>query len=82
MAIREYLQTLFVKLWDEAEGFNDKRPWGNIGWQNYPVDALVKAGIIEGTVDEEGYAEPKDWNMAHAFMIDLIYAMCAANPSA
>jgi len=53
--IREYLIALLAALWDEKEGFNGKRPFGNSGWDGDFVAALIQAGAIEGELDEDGY---------------------------
>lgn len=51
--IREYLKALLYALWDEGEGFSGKRPFGNSGWEHDLYNALVKAGVVAGTWDEE-----------------------------
>lgn len=55
--VREYLTRLLATLWREGEGFSSKRPFGNGGWE-YPVyEALVRAGLVAGSLDEDGYVE-------------------------
>lgn len=58
--VREFLSLLLVKVWREDEGFNGKRPFGNSGWKSDVYKALVKAGALEGTLDEDGYLDDCD----------------------
>jgi hypothetical protein len=55
--IRGYLVALLRELWAEGEGFSGKRPFGNSGWKWDLYAALVKAGFVVGTFDEDGYLE-------------------------
>lgn len=52
--IREYLKTLLTTLWEEGEGFDGKRPFGNSGWEYDLYKALIKAGVCGGEFDEYG----------------------------
>lgn len=58
--IRDYLIKLLTTVWTEADGFNGKRPFGNSGWQGDFDSALIKAGLIRGVLDEDGYADAVD----------------------
>jgi len=51
--VREYLVALLARLWEDKEAFNGKRPFGNSGWENDIYLALVRAGLVVGSVDEE-----------------------------
>ena len=56
--IREYLTKLLVLVWEDREGFNGKRPFGNSGWENEIYAAIVKAGLVAGVLnDHEGLDE-------------------------
>lgn len=55
--IHEYLTTLLLKVWDENENFDGKRPFGNSSWDYELAEALIEAGLIEGTLDSDGYLE-------------------------
>ena len=55
--IRGYLVTLLATLWREGEGFSGKRPFGNSSWQCDLYIPMIQAGMIEGTVDEDGYLD-------------------------
>lgn len=58
--IRDYLIRLLSLVWEEGEGFNGKRPFGNSGWEYDLYVPLVRAGMIEGTFDHDGYPEDLD----------------------
>jgi hypothetical protein len=58
--IRDYLVKLLADLWSEQESFDSKRPFGNSCWENDLYLALVKAGIVEGVVDDEGWLDEMD----------------------
>lgn len=51
--IGEYLGKLLATLWEEEESFSGKRPFGNSGWQSCVEFALVRAGVVRGTIIEE-----------------------------
>lgn len=55
--VREYLTALLMKVWSEQEAFGGKRPFGNSGWPFDLYIPLVKAGLIAGSFDEDGYAD-------------------------
>lgn len=46
--VREYLVALLAAVWDEGEGFDGKRPFGNSGWEGEVLEALDAAGIPDG----------------------------------
>lgn len=50
-----YLIKLLATLWDEQELFNGKRPFGMSSWDGELTIALLMAGYLEGTQDEDGY---------------------------
>ncbi len=53
--VREYLQALLATLWKEGPNFDPKRPWGLLGWR-FPIEeALIKANLVPGKLDEDGY---------------------------
>ena len=55
--VRGYLVALLTTLWREEEGFSGKRPFGNSSWQCDIYVPMIQAGMIEGTVDEDGYLD-------------------------
>jgi hypothetical protein len=72
MSLTEYLKTLLGTLWEEAEGFSGKRPFGNGGWQFDVYVALIKAGLVAGTLDSQGYVEKVDTREADALVFAVI----------
>jgi hypothetical protein len=72
--VRDYLIALLVQLWREEEGFDGKRPFGNSGWAYEVYGPLVKAGLIEGVVDEYGDVD-LDVRAADALIIDAIKSL-------
>lgn len=70
--LRDYLFALNVKLWQEQEGFNAKRPWGNGGWAFDVYLTLIKHKLINGTLDENGYIDEIDEPEAEAFVIEKL----------
>lgn len=59
-SIGDYLRVLFLTLWQEKEGFNSKRPFGNSCWEFELAKPLIKHGIIEGKLDDDGYIDDVD----------------------
>jgi hypothetical protein len=60
--VRGYLIRLLALVWHDGEGFNGKRPFGNSGWEGDIYAALVRAGAIDGELDEHGYLETLSWD--------------------
>lgn len=58
--IGEYLTFLLELVWEEEEGFDGKRPFGNSNWQHEVYQALIKAGVVEGKLDQDGYIQSFD----------------------
>lgn len=77
VTIRFYLQSLLLTLWIEGESFSGKRPFGNSGWETDIVVPLVVAGVIKGSVDEDGCLEDYDDKAADMEIQKLIREMCA-----
>lgn len=53
--IRGYLVTLLSAVWEQEQGFNGKRPFGNSGWQTDVYIPMMRAGLISGRMDEDDY---------------------------
>jgi hypothetical protein len=73
--VREYLLQLLRELWREGEGFSGKRPFGNSGWEYEIYEGLVRAGIIEGALDSDGYLVDFDEAEAHRLVVEAIDAL-------
>lgn len=76
LSIREYLCELLLVLWAEGEGFSGKRPFGNSGWEHDLYKPLIKAKLVPGELDEDGYLETVDQFKADALVRKLIEHMC------
>ena len=72
LTIRGYLHLLLTTLWEEGESFNGKRPFGNSGWEYDLYLPLVKADVVNGTLDEDGYLDECDNKSADALVFELI----------
>jgi len=73
--IRDYFKALLSTLWREGEGFSGKRPFGNSGWEYDVYVALIKGGVIEGVLDEDGFVEECDTVTADQIIQDAISAL-------
>jgi hypothetical protein len=70
--VRGYLLELLATLWQQGEGFSSKRPFGDGAWE-YPVyTALLRAGLVAGKFDEDGYVESVDTLAADALVYRAI----------
>ena len=49
--LRSWLKMLLGQLWDDREGFDGKRPFGNGGWDADLWAELIGRGIVEGELD-------------------------------
>lgn len=55
--VADYLFKLARHMWDEEDGADGKRPFGNSGWQHEIIAALVRGGALRGTfIDEQDSA--------------------------
>lgn len=72
VTIRQYLYDLMHELWEEEDGFSGKRPFGNSGWTYDIYATLIKANVLPGELDEDGYIIEIDSDEALKFVIDNI----------
>lgn len=73
--IRDYLKALLLGVWKEGEGFDGKRPFGDSGWDSDVYVSLVKAGLVDGHVDEDGYLDTCDTKKADALITEAILSL-------
>lgn len=73
--VGDYLIKLLATLWDEKEGFDGKRPFGDSDWDGELVVALIQAGAIEGELDEDGYINSCDDDAAEELIAGAIQAL-------
>lgn len=72
VSLREFFCNLLLKLWEDPCGFSGKRPWGNSSWDEPVYAALIKAGIISGEFDSEGYIKRCDFDEGSEFISKMI----------
>ena len=72
VTVRAYLGELLITLWLEKEQFSGKRPFGNSGWEHDLYVALVRAKLVDGRIDEDGYVIDVDEDKADALIADAI----------
>lgn len=70
--IGEYLCALLKAVWTKEEGFSGKRPFGNGGWQTFIESALVRAGVVDGKLDEDGYLDEVDSSAVNKIILGCI----------
>lgn len=75
ISIRGYFQALLTKLFEEDEGFSGKRPFGNSGWDADLAVPLIKAGVIPGEIDGDGYLQDYDKDKYWPFVFKMIKAL-------
>lgn len=74
LTIREYMQELLTRLFDEGEGFSGKRPFGNSGWEYDILVPLIRAKAVKGKVFD-GYPEEYDEAAYKKLLADMIAAL-------
>lgn len=70
--VRDYLTRLLALVWEHDECFDGKRPFGSSGWAGDLYYPLVKAGLIDGDIDEDGYLEAFDHRAGDALIAAAI----------
>jgi|ERR1044072_2170149 hypothetical protein len=72
ITLRQYFYDLMSALLCEQDGFSGKCPFGNSGWDYEIYLPLVKAGLIKGQIDEDGYIIELDDVEANEFVLTQI----------
>ena len=72
LTVKGYLKNLLFQVWKEGESFSGKRPFGNSGWEYDLYEPLVKAGVVDGSIDEDGDIEDIDLIQANRVVLKLI----------
>lgn len=75
ITVQGYLLALLAQLWEEEEGFSGKRPFGNSGWKYDVYGALVKAGVVTGVLDADGYVDTCDHDAADTVIRACIHSL-------
>lgn len=75
-SVRQYLALTLATLWDEGDSFSGKRPLGDSDWVWPIYEALVRAHLVRGTFDDEGYlSDFPDRNKADRLVRAAILSM-------
>lgn len=70
--VRDYLKTLLTRLLRQGECFSGKRPFGNSGWEHELHIPLIKAGLVTGELDEDGYIQDHDELAASVLILKAV----------
>jgi hypothetical protein len=73
--VRDYLKELLAAVITKEEGFSGKRPFGNSGWMRELHLPLVKAKLIKGRLDDEGYIASVDEKAAERLLLEAIASL-------
>lgn len=73
--VGDYLIRLLERVWIDGEGFSGKRPFGNSSWEWDVYAALVRAGLVVGSLDSDGYLDDCDEPAANALVSEAIRAL-------
>jgi hypothetical protein len=77
--VRDYLIKLLAQVWAEGEGFSGKRPFGNSSWEYELYVPMIRAGLVTGRLDEDGYVDNVDQRAADALVAAAIQALGEVN---
>ena len=72
VSVKEFFIELLLKLWEEKEEFNGKRPFGNSRWDIQLLICLVSNKVISGKLDDDGCVIEKDENEFNTVVAKLI----------
>jgi hypothetical protein len=75
--IRDYLLKLLHDVWNEGEGFDGKRPFGNSDWDSEVYETLARAGLIDSTKGDDGCLYDFDMSKGDALVKLAIDALGA-----
>lgn len=75
-----YLIRLLAVMWQEGEGFSGKRPFGNSSWECEIYDALVRADLVGGVIDSDGYLDEVDDVAADRLVAGAIASLAVPAP--
>lgn len=70
--VRDYMKALLRAVLTETEGFSGKRPFGNSGWDWDMHKPLVRAGLVKGTLDADGYLDAHDAEAADKMLLAAV----------
>lgn len=68
LTVEAWLRRLLTTLLEEEESFSGKRPFGNSGWKSEVEAVFIKADLIAGKLDSQGYVDDSDSVAADAIL--------------
>jgi hypothetical protein len=77
-SVGDYLIRLLTGVWEEGEGFDGKRPFGNSSWEEDIYLALVRAGLVGGVINAQGYLDDVDDATANTLVTAAIRSLYPA----
>lgn len=77
MTVAEFLRRVLSDFWEDPE-FDANRPYGASGWRYDVRAALIRAGVVEGSFDADGYVEQYDELAVDDVIKDLIDTLGAS----
>jgi hypothetical protein len=75
--IRDYLISLLALFWEDQEMFDAKRPFGDSGWASDLDKALIRAGHVNGTIDDDGDVTELDMDAVDELIAAAIQSLGA-----
>lgn len=76
--IGAYLIATLAELWREGGNFSGRRPLGDSDWDGPIAVALIRAGYVEGEIDEDGYLDGYDDKRVDRLVAEAIQSLAPA----
>jgi len=73
--IRQYFALIASEVWTQGEGFSGKHGIGGSDWQTDIYTALIKAGAVDGEIDDDGFITECDYDEADFVLKEAIESM-------
>jgi hypothetical protein len=73
--IRQYFAFIASEVWTQGEGFSGKHGIGGSDWQTDIYTALIKAGAVDGEIDDDGFITECDYDEADFVLKEAIESM-------
>ena len=76
--VRAFLKALLKTIWVEEDRFSGKRPFGSSSWDSELFEPLIRARVVTGSFDQDGYIQELDRPDAEAAIASAIDALGAS----
>jgi hypothetical protein len=73
--IGAWLMELLATVWRQQSDFSSKRPFGSSDWNGDLALALIRAGYLDGKLDNEGYLDDYDRERLDRLIAEAIAAL-------